>query len=267
MLTEQERLNIEKKSGSEETPDLKAVVIELAAGVYSALNTKINSLNKDILILKNQYKLLTEEQSESEGGLDLEVAFFKLNAKVNSLNDDILALKNQYELLTEEQRLNTQKITELFDMLELRHTKEAVKEVVLDDKENEKKAYQIYVDGRNQFIVGDYDEAIALFKSYLDNFPDYKNVADSKLWLGRAYFANELYSQSKSIYLEFQSENPQHAKYPDSMYELSRTFFELGEFDAAKKLLTQMIENFPTHDLYKKAKKMLTELEELTIDT
>jgi tol-pal system protein YbgF len=197
------------------------------------------------------------------------VEFFKLNAKVNSLNDDILTastLKDQYELLKEQQRLNTQKITELFDMLELKYTKEAAKEVVLDDKENEKKAYQIYVDGRNQFVAGDYDEAIALFKSYLDSFPNYKNVADAKLWLGRAYFANELYSQSKGIYLEFQSENPQHAKYPDSMYELSRVFFELRELEASKTMLIKMIEKFPTHDLYKKAKQMLTELEELTID-
>ena len=273
LLTEQQRLNIEKKSESEVTPDLKQVVIELAAGIYSTLNTKINSLNKDFLLLKNQYKSLsekqiinTQEQSKSEGGLDLEVAFFKLNAKVNSLNDDILALKDQYELLTEGQRLNTQKITELFDMLELKYTKEAVKEVVLDDKENEKKAYQIYVDGRNQFIVGDYDEAIALFKSYLDSFPDYKNVADAKLWLGRAYFANELYSQSKAIYLEFQSENPQHAKYPDSMYELSRVFLELRDIEASKTMLIKMIEKFPKHDLYKKARQMLTELEELKID-
>jgi len=266
LLTGQERLNIEKKPKSEVTPDLEKVAIELAAGIYSTLNTKINSLNKDILFLENQYELLAEKQSESEGGLDLEMAFFQLNAKVNSLNDDILVLKDQYELLTEEQRLNTQKITELFDMLELKFTKEAVKEVVFDDKENEKKAFQIYADGRNQFIAGEYDEAIALFKSYLDSFPNYKNVADSKLWLGRAYFANELYSQSKSIYLEFQSENHQHAKYPDSMYELSRVLFELGEFDEAKKLLIKMIEKFPTHDLYKKAKQMLTELEELTID-
>ena len=50
------------------------------------------------------------------------------------------------------------------------------------------------------------------------------------------------------------------------MYELSRVLFKLGELDAAKKLLTKMIENFPTHDLYKKAKQILTELEELTID-
>ena len=266
LLTEQQRLNIEKKSESEVTPDLEKVAIELAAGIYSTLNTKINSLNKDILLLKNQYELLVDKK-KSEEGLDLELVFFKLNAKVNSLNDDILALKDQYELLTEEQRLNTQKINELFDMLELKYAKEAVKEVVLDSEENEKKAYQIYTDGRNQFIAENYDEAIVLFKSYLDNFPDYKNVADAKLWLGRAYFSNELYSQSKDIYLEFQSENLQHAKYPDSMYELSRVYFELGELDSANKLLTKMIEKFPTHNLYNKAKKMLAELEELGIDS
>ena len=95
LLTEQQRLNIEKKSESEEVLDLEAVA-ELAASVYSALNTKIGSLNIEILSLKEQYELLAEEQSESEGGLDLEVAFFKLNAKVSSLNDDILDLKNQY---------------------------------------------------------------------------------------------------------------------------------------------------------------------------
>ena len=321
LLTEQQRLNIEKKPESEEATDL-AAAMELAAGIYSALNTKINTLNKDILLLKDQFKLLsekqiinTQEQSESKGDLDLEVEFLMLKAKVNSLNDDISigfteeeleilsndelieiakekgledilvldadgnlqnkeevikltasTLKEQYELLKEQQIFNTQKINELFDMLELKFTKEAVKEVVLDDKENEKKAYQIYTDGRNQFIAGEYDEAVALFKSYLDSFPNYKNVSDAKLWLGRAYFANELHSESKAIYLEFQSENLQHAKYPDSMYELSRVFLELKDIEASKTMLIKMIEKFPTHDLYKKAKQMLTELEELTID-
>ena len=95
LLTEQQRLNIEKKSESEEATDL-AAAMELAAGIYSALNTKINTLNKDILLLKDQYKLLsekqiinTQEQSESKGDLDLEVEFLMLKAKVNSLNNDI----------------------------------------------------------------------------------------------------------------------------------------------------------------------------------
>ena len=134
LLTEQQRLNIEKKSESEITPDLKQVVVDLAAGIYSALNTKINSLNKDILVLKNQYELLAEKQklNSQKQSEALVFGISQLNTKILSLSDDILALKDQYELLTEEQRFNTQKITELFDMLELRYAKEAVKEVVLD---------------------------------------------------------------------------------------------------------------------------------------
>ncbi|SVB40404.1 uncharacterized protein METZ01_LOCUS193258, partial [marine metagenome] len=204
LLTEQERLIIEKKPESEVTPDLEKMAIKLAAGVYSALNTKIGSLNIEILSLKNQYKLLVEEQSESEGELDLEVAFFNLNTKVNSLNDDILALKNQYELLVEEQRLNTQKITELFEIIKLNTTKkQKTEKTIKTDKE--KNAFKLYSDGKSQFALGNYEKAIELFLSYLENFPNSSNTEDSKLWLGRAYFASESYLNSKTAYVDFQS--------------------------------------------------------------
>jgi len=264
LLTDQQRLNIEKNSESEEAQDLKSVITELAAGVYSALNTKINSLNKDILLLKDQYKLLSEEQSESEGELNFEVAFFKLNTKVNSLNDDILALKNQYELLAEEQRLNTQKITELFQIIKLNTTKkQKTEKTIKTDKENN--AFKLYSDGKSQFALGDYEKAIELFLSYLENFPNSSNTEDSKLWLGRAYFASESYLNSKTAYIDFQSNgefphNQDHPKYADSMYELSRVFIKLNEINEAKLLLSNMIEEYPEHTLTKKATQLLQDL-------
>lgn len=264
LLVEQQRLKIQKKPESEESLDLEAVVIDLAAGIYSALNTKINSLNKDILLLKSQYKLLTEEQSESEGGLDLEVAFFKLNTKVNSLNDDILALKNQYELLVEEQRLNTQKITELFQIIKLNTTKkQKTEKTIKTDKENN--AFKLYSDGKSQFALGNYEKAIELFLSYLENFPNSSNTEGSKLWLGRAYFASESYLDSKAAYIDFQSNgeftnNQDHLKYADSMYELSRVLIKLNEINEAKLLLSNMIEEYPEHTLNKKAIQLLQDL-------
>ena len=263
LLTEQQRLNIEKKPESEEATDL-ASAMELAAGIYSALNTKINSLNKDILLLKDQYKLLSEEQSESEGELNLEVAFFKLNTKVNSLNDDILALKNQYELLAEEQRLNTQKITELFQIIKLNTTKkQKTEKTIKTDKENN--AFKLYSDGKSQFALGDYEKAIELFLSYLENFPNSSNTEDSKLWLGRAYFASESYLNSKTAYVDFQSNgefphNKDHPKYADSLYELSRVLIKLNEINEAKLLLSNMIEEYPEHTLTKKATQLLQDL-------
>ena len=264
LLTDQQRLNIEKNSESEEAQDLKSVITELAAGVYSALNTKINSLNKDILLLKDQYKLLSEEQSESEGELNLEVAFFKLNTKVNSLNDDILALKNQYELLAEEQRLNTQKITELFQIIKLNTTKkQKTEKTIKTDKENN--AFKLYSDGKSQFALGNYEKAIELFLSYLENFSNSSNTEDSKLWLGRAYYASESYLDSKTVYIDFQSNgeftnNQDHPKYADSMYELSRVLIKLNEINEAKVLLSNMIEEYPEHTLTNKATQLLQDL-------
>ena len=264
LLSEQQRLNNEKKSESEESQDLKSVITELAAGVYSALNTKINSLNKDILLLKDQYKLLSEEQSESEGELNLEVAFFKLNTKVNSLNDDILALKNQYELLVEEQRLNTQKITELFQIIKLNTTKKQKTEKTIKT-DNENNAFKLYSDGKSQFALGNYEKAIELFLSYLENFSNSSNTEDSKLWLGRAYYASESYLDSKTAYIDFQSNgeftnNQDHPKYADSMYELSRVLIKLNEINEAKVLLSNMIEEYPEHTLTKKATQLLQDL-------
>ena len=264
LLTDQQRLNIQKNSESEEAQDLKSVITELAAGVYSALNTKINSLNKDILLLKDQYKLLSEEQSESEGELNLEVAFFKLNTKVNSLNDDILALKNQYELLAEEQRLNTQKITELFQIIKLNTTqKQKAEKIIKTDKENN--AFKLYSDGKSQFALGNYEKAIELFLSYLENFSNSSNTEDSKLWLGRAYYASESYLDSKTAYIDFQSNgeftnNQDHPKYADSMYELSRVLIKLNEINEAKVLLSNMIERYPGHALTNKATQLLQDL-------
>ena len=264
LLTDQQRLNIEKNSESEEAQDLKSVITELAAGVYSALNTKINSLNKDILLLKDQYKLLSEEQSESEGKLNLEVAFFKLNTKVNSLNDDILALKNQYELLSEEQRLNTQKITELFQIIKLNTTKkQKTEKTIKTDKENN--AFKLYSDGKSQFALGNYEKAIELFLSYLENFSNSSNTKDSKLWLGRAYYASESYLDSKTTYIDFHSNgeftnNQDHPKYADSMYELSRVLIKLNEINEAKVLLSNMIERYPGHALTNKATQLLQDL-------
>ena len=261
LITEQQRLNIEKKPESKEVLDLEAVA-KLAAGVYSTLNTKIGSLNREILILKDQYN--TQEQSETEEGLDFEVAFFKLNAKVNSLNDDILALKDQYELLSEEQRLNTQKITELFEIIKLNTTKkQKIEKTIKTDKE--KNAFKLYSDGKNQFALGGYEKAIELFLSYLEKFPNSSNNEDSKLWLGRAYFASESYLNSKTAYVDFQSNgefphNKDHPKYADSLFELSRVLIKLNEINEAKLLLSNMIEEYPEHTLTKKATQLLQNL-------
>jgi TolA-binding protein len=195
----------------------------------------------------------------ADEGLDLEMAFFKINKEVKSLNNEILSLKEENELLKEAQRLNSEKISELFEIIDLSSTENKKEEVILKtDVENN--AFKLYSDGKGQFVIGEYNKAIKLLKSYIDNFPDLENVADSRLWLGRAYFANEAYIDSKKSYLGFQSSHTNHSKYVDSLYELSLTLIELNEINEAKLLLSKMIEEHPEHTLIKKATQLLENL-------
>ena len=195
----------------------------------------------------------------ADEGLDLEMAFFKINKEVKSLNNKILSLKEENEILKEAQRVNSEKIAKLFEIVELTSTENKKEEVILKT-DIEKKAFKLYSDGKSQFVLGDYEKAVELFISYLENFPDLKNVADSKLWLGRAYSRSKAYINSKKSYLDFQSKHANHPKYADSLYELSQVLIELNELNNAKLVLLEMIESYPGHSLTKKANQLLLEL-------
>ncbi len=195
----------------------------------------------------------------AEEGLDLEMAFFKINKEVKSLNNEILSLKEENEILKEAQRENSEKIAKLFEIVELNSTENQKEEATLKT-DIEKNAFKLYSDGKSQFAHGDYEKAIGLFISYLEDFPDLENVADSKLWLGRAYSRSEEYINSKKSYLDFQSSHTNHPKYADSLYELSRVLIELNELNNAKLVLLEMIESYPNHSLTKKANQLLLEL-------
>jgi TolA-binding protein len=225
---------------------------------YIGLIIKITSMSDDIASLQEKYKLLSGEKTTE--GLDLEMAFFNLKKKADNLNNEILSLKEQYELLAEKERINSQKISELFEMLELKITKVAVKETVIDGKKNNDRAAKIYDDARKFLLAGENKNAIELFQNYLENYQDYKNFADATYWLGRAYSANKSYLEAKDVFVRFQNENTRHAKFANSMYDLANALIELNELEAAKNVLTLMLEKFPEHSLNVKAKQKLKEL-------
>jgi len=57
-------------------------------------------------------------------GLNVDLAILKINKEVKSLNNEILSLKDEIEVLRENQRLNSEKIAELLQMIELSQIKQ-----------------------------------------------------------------------------------------------------------------------------------------------
>jgi len=129
-------------------------------------------------------------------GLDLDLAILKINKEVKSLNSKILSLKDEIELFKEEQRISATKIAELRQIIELNlsNTKQEKKST---KKIQSTSVEKLYSDGKNEFLLGDYEKAINLFIRFAKSPPKSSNIKDSKLWLARAYFESEKYLKAK----------------------------------------------------------------------
>ena len=142
-------------------------------------------------------------------------------------------------------------------MIELNQTNNTTSEKSI---ETNPQPSELFRDGKSSFVLGNYDKAIELFLSHLNNSPSNKSLTDTQLWLGRSYFYRESYLESKNAYLDFQILGAEHPKYADSLYELSRVHIELNETNEAKKLLTQMLKDYPNHLLFNKASILIQSL-------
>ncbi len=202
--------------------------------------------------------LITHGVYASEG-LNTDLAILKINKEVKNLNNEILSLKDEIELIKENQRLNSAKILELLQIIELNlsNSKQVEKST---QKIQTNSSNELYSDGKSEFVLGNYDKAITLFINFTKGSVNSSDIKNSKLWLARAYFENEEYLKSKDTFLDYQSSNKEHSKYADSMFELTRVLIKLNEVSEAKLLLLDMIKQYPSHSLINKANQLLLDL-------
>jgi TolA-binding protein len=207
-------------------------------------------------ILFTSIALVSFGASSSEG-INADLAILKINKNVKTLSNEVLVLKDEIEILRENQRLTAEKIDELLQMIELSRTndKQSAKSIVTTIQPS-----KLFKDGKSSFVLGDYQKAIELFLTHLNTSLSDKDLTDTKLWLGRAYFFSKSYLESKNAYLDFQVLGTEHPKYADSLYELSKVHIELNENNEAKMILNQMLEDYPDHILFNKASVLIQSL-------
>jgi len=203
--------------------------------------------------------LLLSSSVAANEGLNLDLAILKINKEVKTLNSEILALKDEIEILRENQRLNSEKINELLQMIEINQSSNKKTFQSTSTTQNTKPA-KLFGDGKNAFVLGDYKKSIELFLAHLETSPSILSKTDTLLWLGRAYFYSGAFLNSKDSYLEYQSMGQDHPKFADSLYELSRALIELDENVQAKLLLDKMLSEYPGHTLSSKASALIQNL-------
>jgi TolA-binding protein len=203
--------------------------------------------------------LLLSSSVTANEGLNLDLAILKINKELKTLNSEILALKDEIEILRENQRLNSEKITELLQMIEINQSSNK-KTIQSTSTTQNTKPVKFFGDGKNAFVLGDYKKSIEFFLAHLETSPSTLSKTDTLLWLGRAYFYSGSFLDAKASYLEYQAMGQDHPKFADSLYELSKVLIELDENVQAKLLLDKMLTEYPGHTLSGKASALLQNL-------
>ena len=203
--------------------------------------------------------LLLSSSVAANEGLNLDLAILKINKELKTLNSEILDLKDEIEILRENQRLSSEKINEMFQMIEINQSSNK-KTVQSASKTQNTKPVKFFGDGKNAFVLGDYEKSIELFLAYLETSPSSLSITNTMLWLGRAYFYSGSFIDAKASYLEYQAMSQDHPKFADSLYELSKVLIELDETEHAKLLLNKMLSEYPSNPLSSKASAILENL-------
>lgn len=193
-------------------------------------------------------------------GINTDKVIMDHNKKIKRLVKKNRTLKGKIEQLEQQQQQSSKKIAELFNLMEYKKSSVVVEQTMMRVREHNKKAKKIYTSARSLLVTDQYDQAIILFKQYLDIYPDNNHASDAQYWLAKAYLAKGDYQQAKNTFVAFQQGSPLHHKFSNSLFELARVYVELKQTQKAQTLLNSMISKFPAHHTINRAKQLLSKI-------
>ena len=193
-------------------------------------------------------------------GINTDKVIMDHNKKIKRLVKKNKTLRGKIEQLEQQQKESSKKIAELFNLMEYKKSSAVVEQTMRRVREHNKKSKSIYTNARSLLATDQHDQAIILFKQYLDIYPDNNHAPDAHYWLAKAYLAKDQYQLAKGTFVTFQQGNPLHHKYSNSLFELARVYVELNQTDKAKNLLNSMLDKFPLHNSINRAKQLLSKI-------
>ncbi|MDG2395894.1 tetratricopeptide repeat protein [Candidatus Thioglobus sp.] len=196
----------------------------------------------------------------ASAGINIDKVIIDHNKKIKRLVRKNKSLKGKIEKLEQQQQESSKKISELFNLMEYKKSSAVVEQTMKRVREHNKKAKKIYTNARSLLVTDQYDQAVVLFKQYLDIYPENNHAPDAHYWLAKTYLAKGDYQLAKNAFVTFQQANPLHHKYSNSLFELARVYVELKQTQKAQALINRMLKKFPEHNATNRAKQLLSKI-------
>lgn len=107
-----------------------------------------------------------------------------------------------------------------------------------------------------------YQQAIAAFRTFLQNYPDGRYAHIAQYWLGEANYAQRHFEQAIKDYRALIANYPKSPKLAEATLKIGYSYYELGNKDAARQTLDELLKRYPNTTEAGQARHLLQRLKQ-----
>ncbi|MBW1982641.1 MAG: tol-pal system protein YbgF [Deltaproteobacteria bacterium] len=120
---------------------------------------------------------------------------------------------------------------------------------------------ELYAESFRLFQGGNFEQARAGFRRYLEQYPHTDLADNAQFWLGECYYGEGKYREAITAYEKVIKQYPKSDKVSSALLKQSMAFLELGDKTAARILLRKIVKDYPKTDQAQIAQRKLAQLQ------
>ena len=235
-----------------------SALLEMLESLES-LKTEINTLRGEIEVQTHTIDQLKQKQRDLYTDLDKRLERLGHNKiDENSPNDlQTLNANTAGEELTNEENITDEETLVIETTSDIGQKNETTSEEKIVDPKEAEKTY------RNAFKLlkeSQYDQALVAFKNFLKDYPNDNLSNNAQYWIGEANYVMQNYEIAINEYQALLNTYPDSQKASHALLKIGYSYTELGNMADAKKILKEVIRQYPDTTASKLADERLSKI-------
>jgi tol-pal system protein YbgF len=103
----------------------------------------------------------------------------------------------------------------------------------------------VYKNALSDYTKGNYDLAIAGFRTYIQNYPRTSLVPNAQYWLGESYYGQKHFAQAIEEFDVVVRDFPDSPKVPSALFKQGDAYLQMGETKRASTVLCELMTKHP----------------------
>ena len=249
--------NIDKRLEKIEKQLNNSALLEMLESLES-LKTEINTLRGEIEVQGYTIDQLKQKQRDLYTDLDRRLELSGSNNTSDDPSNDLQVLDTNanQEIINENDTASEQSLV-IETTSDIGQNGEINSEEKLIDPQEAEKYY------RSAFKLlkeSQYDQALLAFKSFLKDYPDSAFSNNAQYWIGEANYVMQNYEIAINEYQALLNTYPNSQKISHALLKIGYSYAELGNIADAKKILKEVIRQYPDTTVSRLANERLRKI-------